>query len=79
MVRKRKQKHNRQAIYEWICVYKREHDGNSPSMREIGQAFEISSISLVDYILNELVDKGKIVRDGARGIQVVGGRWEVEI
>lgn len=73
--KKKGPKHNRQAVLDFIIRYKQEHDGNSPSMRQIGHAFDITSTSLLDYILDDLVDAGKILRDGSRGIQVIGGRW----
>ncbi len=70
-------RHNRRAVFEFIVAYKIAHDGNSPSMREIGQQFGISSLSMVDYILDDLVDQGKIRRDGTRGIYVTGGQWNL--
>ncbi|MEW6650918.1 MAG: hypothetical protein AB1453_12110 [Chloroflexota bacterium] len=68
-------KHDREKIFAWIVDYKRRHDGNSPSMREIMQAFGVTSLSLMDYILDDLVDAGKITREGTRGMRVTGGRW----
>lgn len=73
-------KHSRQAVLDFIIRYKQQHDGNSPSMREIMAASSVSTLSLIDHILDDLVDAGLIVRGpGARNIQVVGGRWQFEV
>ena len=70
-----------QAIIEFIERYIEEHD-QSPTVREIqsgvapilGQA--ISSTSVVDYNLDQLQTKGKIIRNKSqsRGIKLVGPR-----
>ena len=66
-------------IFDFIVTYKRNHDGNSPTGREIMDACNISSTSMVDFYLNELAKKGKIERLGGKGasrnIRVVGGSW----
>ena len=66
------------AVYAFIVSYKRAHDGNSPSDREIGDACEISSTSTVDYYLKNLAGMGKIEfasNRKSRRVQVVGGAW----
>jgi len=71
--------HDYNRVYQYICRYKSEHDGNSPTVREIMRACGISSTSVALYILRALEDEGRItMRSGGtpRGIQVVGGRWE---
>lgn len=74
-------KYDSEAVLRWIIKYKREHDGNSPTVRELQKGCEISSTSVVKYILNHLEDRGKIVQtdDGdrykSRCIEVVGGVW----
>ena len=65
-------------MFDFIVKYKTEHDGNSPSNREIGAAVGISSTSVVRYKLDELVRRGKIrprIDRQTRSIEVVGGSW----
>ncbi len=68
-------------IFEWIINYKAEHDGNSPTVRQIGKGVGIPSTSVVRYNLDEMERNGWIhlLRDGStRGIVVVGGHWSME-
>ncbi|MDI6770115.1 MAG: hypothetical protein QMD04_10640 [Anaerolineales bacterium] len=69
-------KHSRIKVFEFIVAYKRANDGNSPSMREIMEACGITTLSLMDYILADLVDRGLILRSGSRSIRVIGGQWD---
>jgi len=64
-------------IYDFIVSYKIAHNGNSPSIRDIGAAVYINSTSQVRYRLDLLVDAGLIryLPDIARSIEIVGGRW----
>ena len=71
-----------EGAYEFVVGYKKIHDGNSPSFREIMEGCGISSLSVVLYYLNKLEDRGLIRRPEAkigerfaRKIEVVGGRW----
>ena len=61
-----------QAILAYIKKYVAEN-GYPPSMREIGQAAEVSSTSVVSYNLNILQEKGYIQRDReiSRGVRLV--------
>jgi repressor LexA len=61
-----------QAILAYIRRYIAEN-GYPPSMREIGQAAEVSSTSVVSYNLNILQQKGYIQRDReiSRGVRLV--------
>lgn len=69
-------KHSRKAVLDYIITYKREHDGNSPTLREIMTACHITSTSNTSYILADLAKTGQIViNPGSRGIEVIGGRW----
>jgi len=71
-------KHNRRKILQYIIDYKRTHDGNSPTVREIMDANGVSSSSAMHYILLEMEDSGMIRFGSAfesRSIQVVGGQW----
>lgn len=49
-------------ILKFLSKYQGDH-GYSPSIREIGKFIGVDSTSLVDYYLNQLVDKGYIERD----------------
>lgn len=67
--------HDPELVYKFIVQFKKEHDGNSPAIREIGAACGISSTSAVVYILRNLVRDGRITLWGTRGIMVVGAEW----
>ena len=68
-------------VYGYIVGYKANSGGDSPSRREILEALDISSLSMVNYYLDALHAAGLIrLRDAseraARCIEVVGARWE---
>lgn len=69
----------REEMLQFIIKYKSEHNGNSPSVPEIGDACEIA-ISSVFYHLNIMVKEGVIRRDGGgvRNIEVIGGEWSLQ-
>lgn len=73
------QSHARQrAVYACIVRYKREHDGNSPTVRDIGAECGITSTSIVARYLRALEAQGLIRRPWAGAncaIEVVGGVW----
>ena len=68
----------RQAIYAFIVRFKTVHDGNGPTIRQIGAAIGDNTVpvstSVVHYHLNMLEKHGSIIR-GEGGIEIVGGRW----
>jgi repressor LexA len=59
-------------ILKFLSKYQGDH-GYSPSIREIGKFIGVDSTSLVDYYLNQLVDKGYIERDNrvSRSIRIL--------
>lgn len=67
----------RQGVFAFICTYKVDHDGVSPSVRDIQEACGISSTSVVNWYLLALVKESLITVQyrQARTIQVVGGHW----
>jgi len=67
--------HDPETIYNFIVKFKKEHDGNSPTIREIGTACGVSSTSAVVYILKILARQERITLWGTRGITVVGAEW----
>lgn len=64
-------------VMDFIIQYKAQHDGNSPTMREIGQAIDIPSTSRIRCLLKVLVSDGLIKLDERhnRSIRVVGAFW----
>jgi SOS-response transcriptional repressor LexA len=68
-----------ESILRYVIDYKREHDGISPTIREIQEATGISSSSLVKFYLDGLQKRGAIQYIGdnlSRGIMVTGGEWK---
>ena len=68
----------RRAIYRFIERFKAKHDGNGPTIRQIGAAVGDEtgpvSTSVVLHHLKMLEKAERIVR-GEGGIEIVGGRW----
>lgn len=64
-------------VFDIIVAYKRTHNGNSPSIREIGEAMGIGSTSLIFTYLTHLREEGRIEYDPviSRSITVVGSEW----
>lgn len=67
------------TIFGYIVDFKRQNDGISPTMREIGRFAGIDSTSHISWYLRRLQRDGKIelIKNGARGIVVKGGKWEI--
>ncbi|MGA2504236.1 MAG: hypothetical protein ABSG01_09120 [Anaerolineales bacterium] len=70
-------------VFAFIVSYKQNHDGNSPTIREIGEAVGVNSTSLVLFYLNKLEKQGRIRRPEpkigerfAANIEVIGGKWD---
>ena len=65
------------AVFDFVIAYKRAHDGNSPTIREICDSCGISSTSIGNYALTALQRRGLIRFAGkhSRSIEVVGGAW----
>jgi repressor LexA len=73
MARKREGLSERhRKIMEYLAVFIGDA-GYSPSIREIGDAINVKSTSLVDYYLNQLEEKGYISREGriSRSIRIL--------
>ncbi len=66
-----------QAVFDFIIGYKQEHDGVSPSVREILSMTGFHSTSHAYYYLYQLAQAGKIrMQPGeARSIEVIGAKW----
>lgn len=66
-----------QEVFDFIVAYKRSHDGNSPTLREIGERVNAST-SVVSSHITKLIETGKLVKSGlkdSRNVEVVGARW----
>lgn len=66
-------------VYKIIVEFKREHDGISPTVREIMTHAGINGYQTVVDALDELEEAGRIrkLKNLSRGIMVNGGRWSV--
>lgn len=63
-------------LFNFIVQYKTDHDGLSPSLREIISNTSFKSTSHVTANLIKLENLGVITNDSRfRGIQVVEGKW----
>jgi SOS-response transcriptional repressor LexA len=71
-MQQRQPSRTRQEVYDFIKRYKREHAGNSPTLRNIGEALYLS-LSSVNYHVRQLQKEGRIQRTPhvARGIVVL--------
>jgi hypothetical protein len=62
-----------EAILRYIVFYKIDHNGNSPSTRDIMEDFGIPSTSIVARIIDTLALAGKLKRVGrCRQLEVPG-------
>jgi SOS-response transcriptional repressor LexA len=68
-----------QNLYNYIVKFKKEHDGNVPSYRQMADAINKESTSYISFLLDSLCKKGYIRytfdSDKNRLIEVVEGRW----
>jgi len=65
------------AILSYIIAYKRQHDGLSPTYRDIMRGVGISSTSVVAGHIRRLQAAGRLcLGPRGRGFVVPGGRWE---
>lgn len=71
-------------IFEFVCKYKRQYDGISPSYAEIIAACNLTSTSVVTWHIDKLVAAGLIKelvietptgKGKSRGLMVVSGVW----
>ena len=67
------------SVYLFIVDFKKKHDGNSPTLREIAEGCNVSATSLVKYYLEFLVEAGliEVTGDKSRMIMVTGGEWRM--
>ncbi len=72
-----KRQSNLDRMFGTIVEFKKENNGNSPSIREIMSKTEIGSTSYVLRGLKVLEDQGKIKFLGVRNITIVGSTWSM--
>ena len=66
------------TVYSAIIDHKRRNDGNSPSIRDLQVSCSITSSSVVNGYLRQLVSEGLIEMSSggsSRSIRVLGGMW----
>ncbi len=73
----RRREARRELVYRFIVYYKRAHDGNSPTIREIQAGVGLRTSSGVHLHLRHLVHAGLITMGHfeTRSICVVGAEW----
>jgi SOS-response transcriptional repressor LexA len=65
-----------QRILDYLIRFKTNHDGNSPTFRQIMKACGITSTSVVHYYLQRMrVNRLIKIEAGHKGIEVIGGKW----
>ncbi|NLF76960.1 MAG: hypothetical protein GX573_14775 [Chloroflexi bacterium] len=67
----------REQIFRFLVAYKREHDGNSPTTREIAEACCLG-VSTVNYHLTrlEIDHRIRVLNQRPRAYEIVGGAWD---
>ena len=65
----------KEEVYQFIMQYKSEHNGLSPSYDQIREGCSISSKNSIALILRELINEGRIGREGTRGISIPNSEW----
>jgi hypothetical protein len=66
----------RDLVFAFLVRYKREHDGSTPSTREIAKACCLSVSTVHYHLLNlEIEDRIRVSGERRRNIEIVGGTW----
>lgn len=76
--RKYKRHYDTGKLLRAIIQYKLQYDGNSPTLREMGELMDINSTSTIRNLLADLVTQGKISTGSlgeTRKIMVESGMW----
>ena len=65
------------SVLDAIIKYKREHNGNSPTLRELCQITNTSGVRLMKFYLDALEEQGKISKKSnkSRAIEVMNSEW----
>ncbi len=71
-------KTTRERIYAFLVAYKREHDGNTPTKREIAEGCSLSTSSVNYHLIRlEIANRIHISGEGRSNIEIVGGAWDL--
>jgi len=67
----------RDRIFAFLVRYKKEHDGNSPSVREIAEGCHIVLSGAHYHLIRlELENRIRISGQRSRTIEIVGANWQ---
>ncbi len=71
------QVHDPADAFVFILAYKHDHDGNSPTTRDMMEHLQISSSSVALNILRQLERVGliRVEHQRSRAIRIPGGHW----
>lgn len=74
---RRRYKHSRQALYDFLCHYMVVHRGEFPTIRAIMTELGIPSTGSVSYMLENLVADGVLVRSSGQtgSLLISGSAW----
>lgn len=62
-------------VYEFLRIWKEEHDGNSPTYAEISTHFSWKSETTAFWAINLLKDEGLVILDDCRRITLPEGEY----
>jgi DNA-binding transcriptional ArsR family regulator len=66
----------RELIFNYLVQYKEEHDGNSPTNRQIAEACHVSPSTVSHHLARlERANRIRLSEDEYRNIEIVGGQW----
>jgi DNA-binding transcriptional ArsR family regulator len=66
----------REQIFNYLVQYKEEHDGNTPSNRQIAAACHVSPSTVAHHLARlERAHRLRLTDDEYRNIEIVGGQW----
>ncbi len=69
-----------ERVFRFIVDFKRSHDGNSPTVREVAAGLKMGTTTVAYHL--RLLERGGVIRSMgfgfSRGVLVVGGRWKLE-
>lgn len=66
---------NNNILYNYLIKFKQEHDGNSPTIREIMEGTGIPSTSSTSRHLRRLIHKNLITLDDHSRIYIINATW----
>lgn len=64
-----------EKVYEFIQIWKQEHDGNSPTYAEISKYFGWKSETTAWWAVDKLEHQGRIRYAENRRVELIGGEY----